>query len=608
MGSWSGWINTRDQLVNQFGGGKHPFYLSPQYQYKREGNTVYYNVRLNLNYYINSGWSGVSYSYNCGVKLQWGSASGTHDGSSDYVCNPGKNISQGWHYSHKDYGTYSITNTTGSGTVTIGAYANNQSTKGFDNPPRSGSSYGWHSFSLSIPPMETITITYNDNGGSGGPGSQTKTIGTDLTLSSTKPVKATTYGTGYTITFNDTIGTPDYSSYTTDSHTTYTFDRWNTASDGSGTSYYPGGTFTSDSATTLYAIYTSTVYSEGVPLPQSSSTTHILKGWARGSASGTIVEDNYIPTQNETLYAVWEERKAKVSVKNNNTWKAPNMKVLSGSSWITLLDMATSWPAAAFYIEGTEYVLPVPCTWGRWLQSQYNVDGYYAEKINGKWRVVIEQDTSTSAFVLSEVSWDTEADMWNTYITFEYNYEIKKIYYYNRLSFIQGTGTQYIDTGEKVTSDMTIVIDMALTNSAGDQKFCGCYDGSNGMCLGTLNGAWRYGPGMWTGNSGTAITDRVIVQVYGGTYIFGSEAFTSTAISNCTNGNIVIAGIVYQGSVIEKASMKIYGLKIYKNGVLVKDMVPCYRSSSVGMYDMVNSVFYGNAGTGTFVKGSEVDW
>lgn len=35
----------------------------------------------------------------------------------------------------------------------------------------------------------SYTISYNANGGSGAPGSQTKTHGTDLTLSSTKPTR-----------------------------------------------------------------------------------------------------------------------------------------------------------------------------------------------------------------------------------------------------------------------------------------------------------------------------------------------------------------------------------------------------------------------------------
>lgn len=74
---------------------------------------------------------------------------------------------------------------------------------------------------------DTYTVSYEANGGSGAPISQTKTYGTALTLSSTKPTR-----------------------------TGYTFSKWNTKSDGSGTSYSAGGSYTSNSALTLYAIWT----------------------------------------------------------------------------------------------------------------------------------------------------------------------------------------------------------------------------------------------------------------------------------------------------------------------------------------------------------------
>lgn len=81
--------------------------------------------------------------------------------------------------------------------------------------------------SYTIPALASYTISYNANGGSGAPSSQTKYYGKTLTLSSTKPTRSG-----------------------------YTFSGWNTKSDGSGTSYSSGGSYTSNSAVTLYAIWT----------------------------------------------------------------------------------------------------------------------------------------------------------------------------------------------------------------------------------------------------------------------------------------------------------------------------------------------------------------
>ena len=72
----------------------------------------------------------------------------------------------------------------------------------------------------------TYTITYNANGGSGVPSNQTKTYGVALTLSDTIPNKSG-----------------------------YIFVKWNTKSDGSGTSYSPNASYTANSSATLYAIW-----------------------------------------------------------------------------------------------------------------------------------------------------------------------------------------------------------------------------------------------------------------------------------------------------------------------------------------------------------------
>lgn len=71
----------------------------------------------------------------------------------------------------------------------------------------------------------TYTVSYNANGGSGAPTSQTKTAGTALTLSSTKPTR-----------------------------TGYTFKGWATSASGS-VAYQPGSSFATDANTTLYAVW-----------------------------------------------------------------------------------------------------------------------------------------------------------------------------------------------------------------------------------------------------------------------------------------------------------------------------------------------------------------
>lgn len=72
----------------------------------------------------------------------------------------------------------------------------------------------------------TYTVSYNANGGSGAPGSQTKTWGQNLTLSSTKPTRSL-----------------------------YNFKGWGTSSGSTSASYQPGGTYSTNAAITLYAVW-----------------------------------------------------------------------------------------------------------------------------------------------------------------------------------------------------------------------------------------------------------------------------------------------------------------------------------------------------------------
>ena len=81
---------------------------------------------------------------------------------------------------------------------------------------------------------KTYAVTFDANGGSGAPASQTKTHGTSLTLSSTAPTRAT-------------VGS-----------TQYTFAGWNTAANGTGTSYAAGASYTSNAALSLFAQWTET--------------------------------------------------------------------------------------------------------------------------------------------------------------------------------------------------------------------------------------------------------------------------------------------------------------------------------------------------------------
>lgn len=168
----------------------------------------------------------------------------------------------------------------------------------------SASAGGWVESTLDItwyPTLPSYTVSYNANGGSGAPSSQSKKWGATLTLSSTTPTR-----------------------------TGYTFAGWNTKSDGTGTNYAKGASFTANVNTTLYAKWTlnswtvsynanggsgsvssqTKYYGQALTLASSGFTKsyHTLDGWAT-SASGGIayaLGASYTGNAALSLYAHWQ--------------------------------------------------------------------------------------------------------------------------------------------------------------------------------------------------------------------------------------------------------------------------------------------------------------
>ena len=89
----------------------------------------------------------------------------------------------------------------------------------------------------------TYTVSYDANGGTGAPAAQSKTHGTALTLSSTKPTR-----------------------------TGYTFLGWAASKTATSAQYQPGGSYTANAAVTLYAVWKENAPTYATTLTVSSAT------------------------------------------------------------------------------------------------------------------------------------------------------------------------------------------------------------------------------------------------------------------------------------------------------------------------------------------------
>ena len=163
--------------------------------------------------------------------------------------------------------------------------------------------------------QNAYTVSYNANGGSGAPASQTKYHGTALTLRSTVPTRSG-----------------------------YTFLGWSTSSTATSPTYSAGSSFTTNANATLYAVwqknptqYTITYNANGgsgAPAAQTktenvaitlSSTKptrsgYTFLGWSTSSTATTPTYypgSSYTANASTTLYAVWERVPETYTIKYN---------------------------------------------------------------------------------------------------------------------------------------------------------------------------------------------------------------------------------------------------------------------------------------------------
>lgn len=185
---------------------------------------------------------------------------------------------------------------------------------------------------------------------------------------------------------------------------------------------------------------------------------------------------------------------------------------------------------------------------------------------------------------------------------------------YTQLEYIQSNGgAHYIDTGFKPNQNTGIIAKFQLLSSTGNQTPICSRTSRNAASFGVFidsNSRWTadYGTLRYTNNSIGAQTlinlnfDKNVVKFNNDSYTFDAQTFQGSS-------NLTIFGMNTGGTVANNARMNFYSCEIYDNGTLIRSFIPCKNpSGTIGLYDIVNSKFYTNVGSGgTFTAGPEVE-
>ena len=183
---------------------------------------------------------------------------------------------------------------------------------------------------------------------------------------------------------------------------------------------------------------------------------------------------------------------------------------------------------------------------------------------------------------------------------------------YTELEYIQSSGTQYIDTRFIPTSNTKISIDFQVLSVVADDTIIGTI---NPNCVIGYNTTEIYaGFKLGTGTSiaiATTVTSRHTAELSNGVFKVDAQQKSFDQVTGFPHTlTALIFASHYSGisdGAYGKCAAKVYSAKIYESGVLVRDFIPCKNASGVvGMWDDVNSVFYQNAGSGTFIAGPEI--
>lgn len=241
---------------------------------------------------------------------------------------------------------------------------------------------------------------------------------------------------------------------------------------------------------------------------------------------------------------------------------------------------------------------------------------YFTPYEKGEWTVTAALNGKTESSVVNitdAVQYSVELDLVIARLPNEYQ----------EIEYIQSSGTQYIDTGVLASgASLGWEIKCAWLDATKGSSMLGAFTwgGANGGTLAYSNaGTWVYQYGATTSQVeyglGTIDYKPHIFKanVVSGEFSRDDETLlTGCGYSAIPNTTVYLFASHRSGETTfwVEGKKKIYYCKMYTDGALVRDFVPCYIkvTGEAGLYDLVSGAFFGNDGTGEFAVGPDVSY
>lgn len=192
---------------------------------------------------------------------------------------------------------------------------------------------------------------------------------------------------------------------------------------------------------------------------------------------------------------------------------------------------------------------------------------------------------------------------------------------FQEVEYIETLGSQYIDVNYIPNNNTRVIVKFrtppSIPTSSSTTLF---YSGSGSAFYGfalastTISGKFKvfFRAGVYNGYYLETLKDYILDYNKSDFYLDNVllHSFDSTLIFTAPFSLPFFAQYYQSTRAINysPSGTRIYYIKIYDNGVLIRDLIPCYRKSDnkAGVYDILNGVFYGNLGSGDFNVGGDI--
>lgn len=181
---------------------------------------------------------------------------------------------------------------------------------------------------------------------------------------------------------------------------------------------------------------------------------------------------------------------------------------------------------------------------------------------------------------------------------------------YTQVEYVESNGNQYVDTGLTPSATNNKIVLSFIPAASATGTILGSSAGASQDAITiTTREIWIAGAKAFSKTYSTDAVNEFELQTVNGAYTLTCNGTTTTASSSNAmpaTANYYIFAQNQGGSVTQKSSVKIYNAKIYKDGTLVRNYVPCKNASGVvGLYDLVNSSFISSATSTALAAGAE---